>query len=282
MKEVKQNESQNRQYTVGEFARLTSVTERTLRYYDRKDLLKPSAYNQQGHRLYTQQDLFRLQKILTYKFLGFSLEEIGRLLNNSEESLTRTLAAQSQLLKQKKQKLEHIIDTVDHLLNLVPEDHDYSNNLLLTLIHSIQHEEDQKQWLSQRLPTELIDSLFLAHGSPERLMYDRKMTALLGALLNLRIEGFKPEDPLVQEKAVELLQLICELLPGGSFHQLAQHLLIQEEDMLEQMDPFLFPNGFSPEEEQFLSEVFAQLESDDKFRVIFHGESGQEIKNIKS
>ncbi|WP_010269213.1 MerR family transcriptional regulator [Paenibacillus senegalensis] len=261
-------------YSIGEFAKLTSVTERTLRFYDRKGLLKPTAYNSQGHRLYTQQDLFQLQKILTYKFLGFSLEEIGRLLNNSEESLTETLANQSQLLKQKKQKLEHMIDTVDHLLNLVPESHDYSNDLLLALIHSIQHEEDQKRWLSQILPNEIIDGLFLDPQSPERLMYDRKMAGLLGELLRYRREDRQPDDPLVSEKALEIVQLISEILPNGAFQQLFQHPLVQEGDNPdEQLDPFLFPSGFSPEEEQFLSEVFKQLEHDEQFQLLLTVES---------
>ena len=55
-------------YPIGAFAKMTAITERTLRYYDRKGLLKPSSRNEQGHRYYTDKDLIQLQKILTLKY----------------------------------------------------------------------------------------------------------------------------------------------------------------------------------------------------------------------
>lgn len=81
-------------FTVGKFAKLTGVTERTLRYYDRRGLLKPSKYNKQGHRLYTENDLFKLQNILTLKYLDFSLEDIAEYLQKPGQDLKDSLAAQ--------------------------------------------------------------------------------------------------------------------------------------------------------------------------------------------
>src|SRR5579871_1526984 len=63
-------------YHTGEFAQVADVTERTLRYYDKVGLLSPSGYTEAGYRLYTHEDLLRLQQILALKFLGFSLAEI--------------------------------------------------------------------------------------------------------------------------------------------------------------------------------------------------------------
>lgn len=58
-------------YQTGQFAKLAGVSVRTLRYYDQVGLLKPTAYSPAGHRLYTDQDLLQLQRILALKFLGF-------------------------------------------------------------------------------------------------------------------------------------------------------------------------------------------------------------------
>lgn len=67
-------------YKIGEFAKLAKVTERTLRYYDKIKLLKPSYIAENEYRYYTKDDLFTLQKILFFKSLGFSLEEIKPLI----------------------------------------------------------------------------------------------------------------------------------------------------------------------------------------------------------
>jgi MerR family transcriptional regulator, thiopeptide resistance regulator len=60
---------------VGELARRTGLTVRTLHHYDEIGLLKPSLYTESGHRLYTDSDLARLQQIVSLRQLGFSLEE---------------------------------------------------------------------------------------------------------------------------------------------------------------------------------------------------------------
>jgi len=59
-------------YRIKEFSDKTSVTVRTLQYYDDIDLLKPSSRSQAGHRLYSEGDMLKLQQITTLKFMGFN------------------------------------------------------------------------------------------------------------------------------------------------------------------------------------------------------------------
>ena len=66
----------DKMYSTGKFAKLANVTERTIRYYDKIGLLKPSFVLSNGYRQYTDSDLLKLQKILSLKHLGFSIEEI--------------------------------------------------------------------------------------------------------------------------------------------------------------------------------------------------------------
>jgi DNA-binding transcriptional MerR regulator len=61
---------------VGELARRTGLTVRTLHHYDEIGLLRPSLRTESAHRLYTPADLARLQRVLSLRQLGFSLEEV--------------------------------------------------------------------------------------------------------------------------------------------------------------------------------------------------------------
>src|SRR4051794_12109604 len=61
---------------VGELARRTGLTIRTLHHYDEIGLLKPSLHTEAGHRLYTAGDVARLQQVVSLRQLGFSLEDI--------------------------------------------------------------------------------------------------------------------------------------------------------------------------------------------------------------
>jgi DNA-binding transcriptional MerR regulator len=61
---------------VGELARRTGLTIRTLHHYDEIGLLRPSLHTVSGHRLYTETDIARLQQVISLRQLGFSLEEV--------------------------------------------------------------------------------------------------------------------------------------------------------------------------------------------------------------
>jgi DNA-binding transcriptional MerR regulator len=71
---------------VGELARRTRLTIRTLHHYDEIGLLRPSLHTESGHRLYTARDVARLQQVLSLRQLGFSLEEIRDCLDRPEFS----------------------------------------------------------------------------------------------------------------------------------------------------------------------------------------------------
>jgi DNA-binding transcriptional MerR regulator len=71
---------------VGELARRTGLSVRTLHYYDEIDLLRPSYHTESGHRLYTAGDVARLQQIVSLRQLGFSLEEVRDCLDRPDFS----------------------------------------------------------------------------------------------------------------------------------------------------------------------------------------------------
>lgn len=74
-------------WKVGELARRTGVSVRTLHYYDEIGLLTPSQHTDTGHRLYTERDVARLQQIRSLQQIGFRLEEIRACLTRSDFAL---------------------------------------------------------------------------------------------------------------------------------------------------------------------------------------------------
>ena len=73
--------SVEQRYRVAQFAALTGVSIRTLHHYDSIGLLSPTDRSEAGHRLYSAEDLLTLQQILTLRYLGFELRQIGELLH---------------------------------------------------------------------------------------------------------------------------------------------------------------------------------------------------------
>lgn len=111
--------SKTKHFQAIEFARLAGVTVRTLHHYDRLGLLKPSRYTDAGYRLYGQEDLIRLQQIVTLKFIGFSLTQIKNLLNSNSFDLSVALDQQRAIISEKRQQLDIAIQAIAKAQNLL-------------------------------------------------------------------------------------------------------------------------------------------------------------------
>lgn len=99
---------------IREFAKLTGVSVRTLHYYDEIGLLKPSFVDEQnGYRYYDENTLCRMQEILFYRELQFSLKEIRMILSSPDYDKQNALKEQKHLLTLKKERLERLISALD-------------------------------------------------------------------------------------------------------------------------------------------------------------------------
>ena len=94
--------------TVGEVARTTGVTVRTLHHWESVGLLVPSGRTASGYRVYDAEDLGRLARVLTYRELGLSLEAIGRLLDDPSVDAVTTLRRQHELLVERIARLQQV------------------------------------------------------------------------------------------------------------------------------------------------------------------------------
>ncbi|MFT3951808.1 MAG: MerR family transcriptional regulator [Oscillospiraceae bacterium] len=112
-----QNRGEEMKLSIGETARLTGVSVRTLHYYDEIGLLKPVCVDgRSGYRFYDECSLERLQTILFFRELDFSLKEIGGILSDPKFQKQEALSKQKELLRLKKERLERLMDAIDATL----------------------------------------------------------------------------------------------------------------------------------------------------------------------
>lgn len=104
-----------RHWKVGELAKLTGLTVRTLRYYNQIGLFEPSGNTESGHRLYNEFDLSRLQQILSLKELGLSLDEIKSVLIGEQFSPLEIVNLQMSRMKHQIKLQQKLLEQLQHV-----------------------------------------------------------------------------------------------------------------------------------------------------------------------
>lgn len=189
---------------IHEVAKLTGITIRALHYYDEIGLLEPTKADKTKYRLYSENDLEKLQQILFYREVGFSLKEIKALLSapvyNRREALERHL----ELLNLRKKKIEELICLVNDTL---AGKSDYSftafSNAEVSALQEKYRNEVIERWGSTHEYQE-FSSFFSARAEKERnrkwndFLYIHKMS--LNDWRNIRRKHllYLPFNPLLQ------------------------------------------------------------------------------------
>lgn len=124
-------------YSSGEFARMAGVTLRTIRYYDKQDILKPSFVSEAGARFYTDKDFARLQQILLLKYLGFSLDDIREMLigDTDYHFMLNSLDIQLKLVRDRIEQMQLVEKAIKDTSEEIRKEHTIDWNRMLTLIH---------------------------------------------------------------------------------------------------------------------------------------------------
>lgn len=101
---------------VGEVARLVGISVRTLHHYDEISLVVPSGRTAKGYRSYSAGDVERLHQVLTYRELGFVLDDISALLDDPSVDAMAHLRRQRTLLNQRIERLHEMAAAVDRMM----------------------------------------------------------------------------------------------------------------------------------------------------------------------
>lgn len=231
-------------YSIGAFAKKTGTTIRALRYYDEIDLLKPSFITEAGRRYYSDDDFITLQKIVSLKFLGYSLEKINEFLHSTNWDLKESLSFLKNEMVQKKLHIENVIRALDHALHMVDDQKQIDSSIFISLIQNIQMEKEHKEWLKGYFPAEKVEELYDIPEEKQREI-NKKAHLILAQLK--QAYGQDPASEYVQSLIHNYMELVTEL--AGHNMELIMELTEKEIDLEE--DPQLFYSPLSTEEEEW-------------------------------
>ena len=126
-----------RYYSSGQFAKKAHVTLRTIRYYDKQNILKPTSKTPAGARLYTEADFAKLQQILLLKYLGFSLQDIREmtLASADQQYLLESMRVQTKLIQARIEEMQAMNDAIDSTMNAIQQKQELDWNRMFDLIH---------------------------------------------------------------------------------------------------------------------------------------------------
>lgn len=140
--------------TSGEIAKYCKVSVRTIQFYDKIGLLKPSRVNKNGFRFYSEEDVFKLNCICLYKSLGFSLDEIKDIMYNNNSNLQKMLIDKRQELENEKIKLNKNLSKIIVAIETLEENGSLSSTTIKELNNIMKKKKEYKK-------TSLITQIFL-------------------------------------------------------------------------------------------------------------------------
>ncbi len=207
----------HRRLKVGELARRTGVSVRTLHHYDEIGLLRPSHRTPTGHRLYGAEDVTRLQQVKSLRLLGFSLAEVRDCLARPDHSPRRVidlhlarLREQIELQRQLYERLDGLgrwLDATDGPEGAPTVSIDQLTRTveMMTMVENY-YTPEQLEWLKQRRET----------VGEERIREVEAEWPRLIAEVRAEMErGTDPADPRVQALARRWTALVEEFTGGN-------------------------------------------------------------------
>ena len=118
----------DKKMTSGEIAKKVGVSQKAIRLYDEKGLLKPADYSEGNYRLYDKESILVLEKIIALKHIGFTLEEIyDNLVVGKNMDIVESLNEQLEIMEQKKAEIQKTIDCINGILARTEGQPDWSD-----------------------------------------------------------------------------------------------------------------------------------------------------------
>ena len=265
-------------YTSGQFAKMAHISVRTVRFYDKQDILKPSYVSPAGSRFYTDQDFARLQQILLLKYLGFSLEDIKEMtIDDTDYRFTlNSLSLQQKLVRDRIEQLKLVETAIEDTTREIRKNHSVNWSHMLDLIHLTGMEKSLK---GQYLNSRNISDRIRLHS-----LYSRNKEGWFPWLFRM----YRPGE------GMKILELGCgdgslwsqnrEKLPGNlslTLSDISQGMLRDAKRNLGGEDPRFDFQAFDCQNIPFSSETFDMIIAD---HVLFYcrdlDKALQEIKRV--
>ncbi|MEG0176601.1 MerR family transcriptional regulator [Anaerorhabdus sp.] len=203
--------------TIGEVAKKMNVTVRTLQYYDTEGLLKPSMLSEGGRRLYTSKDLIKLYQILSFKSLGFSLEDIKeRILKmDTPEEVCLLLKQQEKIIEEQIKAMKLVKTSLRALKEEVIQMKEVDFNKYADIIQLLKM-GNKEYWVIKLFDEELMDYFkerFTDHEEDGKEILNTYKEVVEKAI-NLKNKGIAPESDEAIELASKWWEMIMEFTKG--------------------------------------------------------------------
>ncbi|KGK87738.1 MerR family transcriptional regulator [Clostridium sp. HMP27] len=188
------------EYTVKEIAELTGVTVKTLHHYHKIGLLEPCKMTEAGYRIYGVEELQRLQQILFYRELDFSLRDIKKALED-EPSRIECLIEQQKLLIARKQRMDCVLNTIEESIRLTKKGENMDKS---AMFQGLNKEEwgkvltEQNEYLKDKYEYDMLKSedIQVEQLNEQALEAQEFMNYVANALKS----GWRADDEKLQDK----------------------------------------------------------------------------------
>ena len=201
--------------TVGEVAKKMGVTVRTLQYYDKEELLSPSAESEGGRRLYTDKDLVMLHQIISLKSLGFSLKDIKGRLNflKTPAEVANALTEQADDIRQKIEQLQTSLSEIEQLKVEVLQIQTVDFKKYADIIVNLQMKNDSYS-LIKRFDDDTLDQIRSRFDKKSGVDFMDRFNRLSDKIVRLQKEKVSAESEQCQQVVQEYWSLIMEFTNG--------------------------------------------------------------------
>lgn len=136
-------------YTVKKLAELSSVSVRTLHFYDQIRLLAPAYVGENGYRYYEEEQILMLQQILFFKELGFELKQVQSIVSQPDFNKIQALITHKEALQHKAQRTQELLQTIDKTIRRLKGDTTMKDNEMYEGF-SPERQEEHEQYLINR------------------------------------------------------------------------------------------------------------------------------------
>ncbi|OCA82538.1 MerR family transcriptional regulator [Pradoshia sp. D12] len=200
-----------KQWTTGEVAKQRNISVRTLRYYDQINLLTPSYKADNGRRSYSEDDLFKLEKIIILKSLSLPLETIRDILDSL--SFQQILISHYNYLQDQLTNIQTSISNTTSLINMSELQESLSWEDVLKLVQNSQN--NSKKWIDYFHQDE---KLLLQKSIPNLSSNDKTTQQYMFLLKQIEYciqNKVKPESEIGAQIASDLIKLSNDTFQGN-------------------------------------------------------------------
>lgn len=200
--------------TIGQFAKLVGSTVRTLRYYDKIELLTPKKINKNGRKVYTRLDWELFQQIMILKHLGLTLNEIKEQMTKRKFNNRELLQVQKQLIEEKQAELNdklEVITRMERLYNIEDISEEELDEFAFIMLDLFRREKSQIQIFEEHFINnkEILKEIKLFHDPEYKEAMDREIWHLIQAIRN----AIHYNDSASRNKVQEILNKMDNLFP---------------------------------------------------------------------